>query len=116
MPLLHTTTTSRRTELSRMEFEASSGAIFRIPKQEPAYQAPDDMVRLKRTRRALSWVAAAAVALLTSIEATPDAHAAAIRVVDGKALISAADDLTDWLTHGRTYDEQRFSPLDRRSE
>src|SRR2546430_4334771 len=21
--------------------------------------------------------------------------------------------LTDWLTHGRTYDEQRFSPLDR---
>src|SRR6266478_6369569 len=113
MPLLHTTTTSRRTELSRMEFEASSGAIFRIPKQEPAYQAPDDMVRLKRTRRALSWVAAAAVALLTSIEATPDAHAAARRVVDGKALISAADDLTDWLTHGRTYDEQRFSPLDR---
>src|SRR5438309_10009030 len=69
--------------------------------------------RLKRTRRAASWVAAAAVALLTSIEPMPDAHAAARRTVDGKALISAAGDLKDWLTHGRTYDEQRFSPLER---
>src|SRR5205814_10616730 len=43
----------------------------------------------------------------------PDAHAAATRAVDGEALISAADARTDWLTHGRTYDEQRFSPLDR---
>ena len=69
--------------------------------------------RLKGTRRAASWVAAAAVALLTPIEPMPDAHAAARRPVDGEALISAADDLTDWLTHGRTYDEQRFSPLER---
>ena len=72
----------------------------------------DQRVRLKGTRRGASWVAAAAVALLTSIEPMPDAHAAATRAVDGEALISAADALTDWLTHGRTYDEQRFSPLD----
>src|SRR5256886_1619758 len=64
-------------------------------------------------RTAARWVTAAAVALLTSIEPMPGAHAAARRPVDGKALVSAADDLTDWLTHGRTYDEQRFSPLDR---
>src|SRR5438067_13375279 len=64
-------------------------------------------------RTAARWVTAAAVALLTSIEPVPDAHAAAARPVDGTALISAADDLQDWLTHGRTYDEQRFSPLDR---
>src|SRR5438552_16363529 len=68
--------------------------------------------RLKSTRRAASWVAAAAVALLTPIEPMPDAHAAARRPVDGEALSSAADDLTDWLTHGRTYDAQRFSPLE----
>ena len=73
----------------------------------------DQRVRLTGTRRAASWVTAAAAALLTSIEPMPDAHAAATRPVDGEALISAADDRTDWLTHGRTYDEQRFSPLDR---
>src|SRR2546429_9313021 len=64
-------------------------------------------------RTAARWVTAAAVGLLTSIEPMPDAHAAATRPVDGEALLSAADDRTDWLTHGRTYDEQRFSPLDR---
>ena len=26
-------------------------------------------------------------------------------------MLSAAQDRADWLTHGRTYDEQRFSPL-----
>src|SRR5205823_6288410 len=58
-------------------------------------------------------VAAVTAAFLTSIAPVTDAHAATARPVDGKALISAADDLEDWLTHGRTYDEQRFSPLDR---
>jgi quinohemoprotein ethanol dehydrogenase len=32
--------------------------------------------------------------------------------VDTARLISAAQDRDNWLTHGRTYDEQRFSPLD----
>ena len=31
--------------------------------------------------------------------------------VDDKRLRSAADDGANWLTYGRTYDEQRFSPL-----
>ncbi len=42
----------------------------------------------------------------------PDAHAAAAGTVDAKALLSAADNRNEWLTHGRTYDEQRFSPLE----
>src|SRR5262245_10034496 len=31
--------------------------------------------------------------------------------VDDKRIKAAADDNADWLSHGRTYDEQRFSPL-----
>ena len=33
--------------------------------------------------------------------------------VDAKRIGAAADNRADWLTHGRTYDEQRFSPLAR---
>ncbi len=32
--------------------------------------------------------------------------------VDAKTLVGANADSADWLTYGRTYDEQRFSPLD----
>src|SRR5215468_3824724 len=40
------------------------------------------------------------------------AHAAAAAAtVDRKALVAAADNRSEWLTYGRTYDEQRFSPL-----
>src|SRR5438270_11774930 len=60
-----------------------------------------------------SGIVAVTAAFLTSIAPVPDAYAAAARPVDGTALISAADNLQDWLTHGRTYEEQRFSPLDR---
>ena len=68
-------------------------------------------MHLKGTRRAVRWVAAAAAAVLISSAPVPGAPAAAT-AVDGKALTSAAGDLSDWLTHGRTYDEQRFSPLE----
>ena len=33
--------------------------------------------------------------------------------VDAQRIRAAADNRADWLTHGRTYDEQRFSPLAR---
>src|SRR5688500_8247105 len=33
--------------------------------------------------------------------------------VDAVRLLGAANNNADWLTHGRTYDEQRFSPLAR---
>jgi alcohol dehydrogenase (cytochrome c)/quinohemoprotein ethanol dehydrogenase len=53
---------------------------------------------------------AAATALLTSI-APPQTCAAAAEAVDHNALLKAAENDSEWLTHGRTYDEQRFSPL-----
>ena len=31
--------------------------------------------------------------------------------VNERRMLEAAQDRADWLTHGRTYDEQRFSPL-----
>lgn len=39
--------------------------------------------------------------------------AAAGAEVDAARIIGAASNNADWLTHGRTYDEQRFSPLAR---
>ena len=33
-------------------------------------------------------------------------------VIDGARIISADDEPGNWLAHGRTYDEQRFSPLE----
>jgi len=52
---------------------------------------------------------AAAAALLASTLAM--LGAAAGEGVDRKALLGAADDNAEWLSNGRTYDEQRFSPL-----
>ena len=37
--------------------------------------------------------------------------AAAAAPVNERRLLNAAQARADWLTHGRTYDEQRFSPL-----
>jgi glucose dehydrogenase len=33
--------------------------------------------------------------------------------IDRHALVGATGNVRDWLSYGRTYDEQRFSPLDR---
>jgi quinohemoprotein ethanol dehydrogenase len=54
----------------------------------------------------------AAAALVTSAGMMADALAATARPVDAGALLAAAGNRADWLTHGRTYDEQRFSPLE----
>ncbi|HEV7716740.1 MAG TPA: PQQ-binding-like beta-propeller repeat protein, partial [Steroidobacteraceae bacterium] len=45
--------------------------------------------------------------------ATPAAAAAAVKPasVDAARLAAAADDSSNWMSYGRTYDEQRFSPL-----
>jgi glucose dehydrogenase len=63
------------------------------------------------TRWATRVMAASAAVLLTPLAAVSPAPAADARPVDAKALLGAADNRSDWLTHGRTYDEQRFSPL-----
>jgi len=39
------------------------------------------------------------------------AQAADVSSIDDADLVAADDDLGNWLTHGRTYAEQRFSPL-----
>ena len=59
-------------------------------------------------------IATAALLLLPALAAAPPPSAAAggAPAVDRKALLAAADDRSEWLTHGRTYDEQRYSPLD----
>ena len=72
----------------------------------PAARAPR-FAQLSRTQRAVQFAV-----LLLLIGLGPSVHAAAGSAVDGKALTSAADNRSDWLTHGRTYDEQRYSPLD----
>jgi quinohemoprotein ethanol dehydrogenase len=36
--------------------------------------------------------------------------------VDGAAILASATSGDDWLSHGRTYDEQRYSPLDQINE
>ena len=41
-----------------------------------------------------------------------DSGVPAVTTVDGERLLAAAGDSANWLSHGRTYDEQRFSPLD----
>lgn len=49
--------------------------------------------------------AATATAAASAGPALPPAN------VDGARLVAAGEHGEDWLTHGRTYDEQRFSPL-----
>ena len=41
---------------------------------------------------------------------SPASHAPA--AVDSQRMLGAPEDATQWLSHGRTWDEQRFSPLD----
>jgi quinohemoprotein ethanol dehydrogenase len=60
-------------------------------------------------RPAFSWFPTRLTLLLTLISCTRVVPPAAD--VDDRRLATANADSSDWLTHGRTYDEQRFSPL-----
>lgn len=67
-----------------------------------------------RMMRGIRWVLASGAVLLATLTASDMVTAAnggARSVVDA-ARIQAAS-AVDWLSYGRTYDEQRFSPLDR---
>jgi PQQ-dependent dehydrogenase (methanol/ethanol family) len=61
----------------------------------------------QRRSGASSGVAAAALFILI----LPPSDARAAEQVDRTTLIGAADNNAEWLTTGRTWDEQRFSPL-----
>jgi quinohemoprotein ethanol dehydrogenase len=56
--------------------------------------------------RSSRWLAAIAAAFLCS------ATLAAPGAIDGARIIGADSEPGNWLAHGRTYGEQRFSPLD----
>src|SRR5688500_11592996 len=62
-----------------------------------------------RASRATLRIVHAAAACSIALGCT----AAAAAPVDAQRILKAADNRADWLTHGRTYDEQRFSPLAR---
>src|SRR5687767_1070724 len=49
--------------------------------------------------------------LLIALASTP--ARAAPTMVDEAKLVTAGSNVSEWLTHGRTYSEQRFSPLAR---
>lgn len=52
-------------------------------------------------------IAAAAALVLTSCGSQQSENA-----ITSERLLAAGDDAANWITHGRTYSEQRFSPLD----
>ena len=56
-------------------------------------------------------VVAAVVSLLTTIEVGQASVARSAADVDAARIVKADHDPANWLTYGRTYDEQRFSPL-----
>lgn len=51
-------------------------------------------------------------ALLLGVFATPTWAADMLANVDGKRIVAADEEPGNWMSHGRTYDEQRFSPLE----
>jgi quinohemoprotein ethanol dehydrogenase len=56
---------------------------------------------------------AALAAAATCVMLVGAAPAASARDVDAKRILQANDATADWLTHGRTYDERRYTPLAR---
>ena len=52
-------------------------------------------------------------ALLLGVLVTPAWAADVPANVDGKRIIAADDEPGNWMSHGRTYDEQRYSPLEK---
>jgi PQQ-dependent dehydrogenase (methanol/ethanol family) len=57
------------------------------------------------------WLAAFAVLALSGCDNGMNLDAPG--AVNGKALIEASANTEDWLSYGRTYDEQRYSPLEK---
>jgi quinohemoprotein ethanol dehydrogenase len=54
------------------------------------------------------WLLAACAALTLGLGSCKEAAGG----IDGDMLLAAEGDTANWVTHGRTYSEQRFSPLD----
>ena len=68
--------------------------------------------------RTLRWIVIASVAMLATACSSErsgeiDSSVGSPANVDGARIIAADDDPGNWMTHGRTYSEQRFSPLNK---
>ena len=68
------------------------------------------MIRNSRTLLAFATLCLACGA--ASLAKTPPKPARGFAQVDGARIAAADSEPQNWLTHGRTYGEQRFSPLD----
>ncbi|HEY5567979.1 MAG TPA: hypothetical protein VIM81_12155, partial [Gammaproteobacteria bacterium] len=69
--------------------------------------------RRRKNRERSSLLPGIALAVLAGCEAPPPAGpqtAATFAAVDGARIVAADTEPGNWLTHGRTYAEQRFSP------
>ncbi|HSD68604.1 MAG TPA: PQQ-dependent dehydrogenase, methanol/ethanol family, partial [Woeseiaceae bacterium] len=71
---------------------------------------------LRKSRRVtaatlLPAMAFAVVACGTGKDDSEDGEQAAVAAVDGARIMAADSEPGNWLTHGRSYDEQRYSPL-----
>ncbi|HEX4337953.1 MAG TPA: PQQ-dependent dehydrogenase, methanol/ethanol family [Polyangiaceae bacterium] len=62
-------------------------------------------------RRLVSAVAALGLFACQQPAKAPVAPTPKVAAVDAARLTAASGDVANWLTHGRTYDEQRYSPL-----
>jgi quinohemoprotein ethanol dehydrogenase len=69
------------------------------------------MKAIYHRRRRTAAMALALVAFCTVYGSAPAAPRKVVANVDGPRIINADKEPGNWMSHGRTYDEQRFSPL-----
>lgn len=67
-------------------------------------------INCKTQGRLRHWLIAASALLLHGCD--PGGGDGVAGGVDREAMLAASDNTADWLSYGRTYDEQRFSPAD----
>ncbi|MGY8796451.1 MAG: PQQ-dependent dehydrogenase, methanol/ethanol family, partial [Woeseiales bacterium] len=81
------------------------------------------MTLINTRQTAIPLVLLATICILTAcsedsspIEATSEDAEAGVRPVTGERIVNADAEPGNWLSTGRTYDEQRFSPLTKINE
>ncbi|HUP21675.1 MAG TPA: PQQ-dependent dehydrogenase, methanol/ethanol family, partial [Thermoanaerobaculia bacterium] len=70
------------------------------------------MHRVSRQWSIVASCALVALACTASGDPGPDVAPPPGATVDDAALVAADTRVDEWIAHGRTYDEQRYSPLD----
>ena len=85
------------------------GAISAFARQQAAIS---EQAQIPANAKRVTAGLIAAGLLLGLTLTTPSSQAADVTPVDGARILAADEEPGNWLTHGRTYSEQRFSPLD----